>query len=179
MSVPYSRISTATVLLVGLAAGWSLSLVRPAPLRAGGDRRGETIMATGPVMVRYDEATKAPIPLDALYILNFREGRLLASLPTFRQSTSSTTIIESFAERDLAADFKIDLDGGFQPHFLMTTGSLGQYTGGWAPLYVIETTSNQVAVYRLETAGKSGHSKFDLVQLRSYAKSSAAKPASE
>ena len=67
-------------------------------------------MATGPVLVRYDEATKAPIPLDALYILDYKSGRLRASLPTFRQSTRSTTIIESFVERDLAADFKIDLD---------------------------------------------------------------------
>ena len=32
----------------------------------------------------------------------------------------------------------------------MTTGSLGPYTAGWAPLYVIETTSNQIGVYRLD-----------------------------
>ena len=67
-------------------------------------------MTTGPVLVRYDKATKAPIPLDAVYILDYKGGRLLASLPTFRQSTGSTTIIESFVERDLAADFKVDLD---------------------------------------------------------------------
>ena len=33
MSVAYSRISTAGVLLVGLIVGWSFSLIRPAPLR--------------------------------------------------------------------------------------------------------------------------------------------------
>jgi hypothetical protein len=62
----------------------------------------------------------------------------------------------------------------------MTTGSLGPFTAGWAPLYVIETTSNQLGVYRLniqESSGKSGRPKFELVQLRSYARSSVAKQA--
>ena len=108
-----SRVSTTTVLAVGLLAGWYLSLCRPAPVHAGaGDRLGETVMATGPVLVRYDDTAKGPIPLEALYILDYRLGRLFASLPTFRQSNSSTTVIDSFAERDLAADFKIDLDTG-------------------------------------------------------------------
>ena len=71
-----------------------------APLHAGGgDRLGETVVTTGPVLVRYDEATKAPIPLEALYILDYRRGRLLATVPTYRQSTASTTIIESFDSR--------------------------------------------------------------------------------
>ena len=120
------------------------------------------------MLVRYDEATESSIALDALYILDYQGGRLIASLPTFRQSTGTTTIIDSFVERDLAADFKLDLDTGPKPHFLMTTGSLGPFTAGWAPLYVIETTSNQLAVYRLhlqETSGKSSRPKFELVQL--------------
>jgi hypothetical protein len=172
MSVCYSRISRASLLLVGLIAGPFLALVRPAIVFADGvDRAGETIMATGPLLVRFDEATKAPIPLEALYILDYKNGRLRASVPTFRQTTRSTTIIESFVERDLAADFKIDLDRGPRPHFLMTTGSLGPYTAGWAPLYVIETTSNQIGVYRLDmqqTTGKSGRPKFELLQMQSF-----------
>jgi hypothetical protein len=176
MLVRNSRVSTAFVLLVGVIVGWSLSLLRPAPLRAGaGDRSGETILTTGPVLVRFDDATKSPIALDALYILDYKGGRLVASLPTFRQSTVSTTVIESFVERDLAADFKLDLDNGPKPHFLMTTGSLGPFTAGWAPLYVVETTSNQMGVYRIhlqESSGKSSRPKFELIQLRSYAKSS-------
>jgi hypothetical protein len=172
MITRYSRISTAAVLLTGLIGGWCLSLVRPVRLHAGGDRQGESILATGPVLVRYDEATKSPIALDALYILDYKAGRLLASLPTYRQSTSSTTIVESFVERDLVADFKLDLDTGARPRFMMTTGSLGPYTAGWAPLYVAETTTNQMAIYRIhlqETSGKSSRPKFELVQLKSYA----------
>jgi hypothetical protein len=181
MSVCDSRVSGVSPWLVGLIAGCFLSCVRPAMVFADGvDRAGETIMATGPLLVRYDEATKAPIPLEALYILDYKAGRLRASLPTFRQSTQSTTIIESFVERDLAADFKIDLDRGPRPHFLMTTGSLGPYTAGWAPLYVIETTSSQIGVYRLDsqkTTGKSGRPKLELLQMQAYDDSSAASKA--
>ena len=174
----YSRISTAFVLLVGVISGWSLSLVRPAPLHAGaGDRAGENIVTTGPVLMRYDDATKSPIPLDAVYILDYKGGRLVATVPTYRQSTGSTSVIESFVERDLAADFKLDLDTGRPPHFLMTTGSLGPFTGGWAPLYVVETTTNQIGVYRIhlqETTRKSSRSKFELIQIQSYAKAATA-----
>jgi hypothetical protein len=177
----YLRISTAVALLVGLMVGWGLSLSNARPLHAGaGDRFKETILTTGPVLVRYDEATKSSIALDAVYILDHKGGRLIASLPTYRQSTSSTTIIESFVERDLAADFKLDLDAGPAPHFMMTTGSLGPYTAGWAPLYVVETTSNQMGVYRIElqqTSGKSSRPKFELVQLKSFAETKIAKPA--
>jgi hypothetical protein len=178
----YSRISTAFVLLTGVIVGWSLSLLRPAPLHAGaGDRAGESIVTTGSLIVKYDKATESPSSLDAVYILDYKGGRLLATVPAFRQSTSSTTIIESFVERNLAADFKIDLDAGKPPHFLMTTGSLGPYTGGWAPLYVVETTTNQLAVYRIhyqESTGKSSRSKFEMVQLRSYAKQAGTSPSS-
>jgi hypothetical protein len=180
MNMRYSRISTAAVLLLGLTAGWSLSLFKAAPLHArAGDRLGETILTTGPVLMRYDEATKSSISLDAVYILDYKAGRLLASLPTYRQSTSSTTIIEAFVERDLVADFKLDLDTGRPPHFMMTTGSLGPYTAGWAPLYVIETNSNQMGVYRIQlqqTSAKSSRPKFELVQLKSYAETKIPKP---
>ena len=131
MIVPRSRIPTALALLMGMALGWALSSLRPAPLRAGaGDRSGESIVATGPVLVRYDEGAKAPIPLDAVYFLDYKGGRLLATIPTYQQSTSSTHIIDTFVERDLVADFKLDLDTGPRPRFLMTTGSLGPYSVG-------------------------------------------------
>jgi hypothetical protein len=181
MSMRYSRISTTFVFIVGLFAGWSLSLFRPAPARAGaGDRQGESVVTTGPVLVRYDKATESSIPLDAVYILDYKGGRLVASLPTFRQSAESTTIIESFVERDLAGDFKLDLDTGPSPHFMMTTGSLGPYMAGWAPLYVVETTSKQMGVYRIhiqETTGKSSRPKFELVQMKSYAEAKRLKAA--
>lgn len=181
MSKRYSRVSTAVVLLFGVVVGWSLSLFRPTPLNAGsGDRLGESIITTGPVLVRYDKATESSLPLDAIYVLDYKGGRLVASLPGYRQSSAGTTILESFVERDLAADFKLDLDTGPRPHFMMTTGSLGQFMAGWAPLYVVETTSKQMGVYRIqlqETTGKSSHPKFELLQIKSYADTTIPKPA--
>jgi hypothetical protein len=136
-------------------------------------------VATGPVIVRYDEGAKAPIPLDAVYLLDYKAGRLLATVPTYQQSASSTRIVDTFVERDLAADFNLDLDTGAAPHFLMTTGSLGPYTAGWAPLYVFETTTKQLGVFRIQiqqSTGKSSRPKFERVELRSYGKGGGSEP---
>ena len=87
----------------------------------------------------------------------------------FRQTVNSTRYLEPFAERDLVADFKIDLDNGPRPHFLMTTGHLGTFGMGWAPLFVFETTSGQVGVYRIQkqTVGLKYQLQFELLELRS------------
>jgi hypothetical protein len=177
-----SRISTGLVLGSGMLLGGILAASRPAVavLRASaGDRFGESIVLTGPVMVRYDEMARAPIPLDAVYFLDYKGARLLATIPRYQQSGRTTHLLHGFAERDLAADFKLDLDPGVAPHFLMTTGSIGQYSSGWAPLYVFETTTSQIAVYRMDgsvTAGPTAQPKFELIEVQSYAKAQAAAP---
>jgi hypothetical protein len=167
------QISTAVVLFLGVALGWAISSLRPAPLRAGtGDRSGRSIVATGPVLVQYD-GVKSPIPLDAVYVLDYETGRLLATVPTYQQSASSTHIIDAFVERDLVADFNLDLGSRTPPQFMMTPGSLGQYTAGWAPLYVFETTTKQLGVYRIQiqqSTARSSRPKFERVELRSYGK---------
>jgi len=154
--------------------GSLLASLRPTPIRASaGDRFDGSVVATGPVMVRFDEGTKSAIPTDALYYLDYEGGRLLATIPTYRQTTKSLSLIDAFDERDLVADFKVDLDTGPRPRFMMTTGSLGAYTGGWAPLYVFETTTKQLGIYRLQTqqtAGKPSKSRFELVEMRSLAR---------
>jgi hypothetical protein len=169
-----SRIATGMVLGAGILLGWLLAASRPAVLLAGaGDHSGESILATGPVLLKYDQATRAPIPLDALYFLDYKGARLLATIPSYRQTGRTTHILQGFAQRDLVADFKLDHYPGAAPHFLMTTGSLGQYSSGWAPLYVIETATNQVAVYRMDasvTAGSTARSRLELVELQSYTK---------
>jgi hypothetical protein len=180
--------------LVGVFAGWVLASLRPAPAHArggaisglettelrqvlallrAGTRGGESIVTTGPVFIRYDEAAKAPIPLEAVYVLDYRAGRLFATIPIFRQTAKSTEIIEKFVERDLVADFKLEQAPEPGPHFLMTTGTLGPYTSGWAPLYVFETTTRQVGVYRLQfqqSSAKSSRPRFELVEVLSYGK---------
>jgi hypothetical protein len=180
MISPHFRVPTALALLMGVFLGWGLSSFRPVPLRASaGDRSGEAIVATGPVQMQYDEAAKASIPVEALYFLDYKGGRLLGTVPSFRQTAVSTQLIDTFAERDLVADFKLDLDIGPRPHFLMTTGTLGAYSAGWAPLYVFETTSSQLAIYRMQmpqSLGTVARAKFDLFELRSYAKAGPANP---
>jgi hypothetical protein len=176
MIAPSARLRTALALLIGAALGWGFASLPPAPLRAGaGDRSGESIVATGPVIVRYDEGAKVSIPLEAVYLLDYKAGRLLATIPSYQQNPSSTHIIDTFVDRDLVADFKLDLDAGPRPRFLMTTGSLGPYTSGWAPLYVFETTTNQVGVYRIhlqQSSAKSSRPRFELVELRAYTQQS-------
>lgn len=165
------KIPRALVLVVGLGLGWGFdhlprsgSVVRA----SGGDRSGESILTSGPVMVGYNEGRKVQTPLDALYYLDYKAGRLLATIPSFQASIGAAKLIDTFAERDLVTDFRINLDTGPRPQFLMTTGSLGTYSEGWAPLYVFETTTKQVAVYKIEqhTAGVKTVPKFQLMEIR-------------
>jgi hypothetical protein len=173
MAVSQMRMPTVVTVLCGVAFGWCLASVRPTPLAASaGDHSGDYVVASGPVMVRFDEGTKSAIATDALYFLDWKGGRLLATIPTYRQTTKSLSLIDTFEERDLVADFKLDLDAAERPRFLMTTGSLGAYTEGWAPLYVFETTTKRVGTYRLQTqqtVGNPSRPRFELVELRSFA----------
>jgi hypothetical protein len=173
--MPHSRprLPNLTLLVLGLLLGWCLASLRPSPIRAsGGDRSGESIVATGPILVQYDQGNKVQIPLEALYLLDYKGGRLIGTVPSFHQTGSSSRYLGAFAERDLATDFKLDLDTGARPHFLMTTGALGTYSSGWAPLYVYETTTNQLGVYRIhqQSVGTKASTKLDLIELRSLAK---------
>jgi hypothetical protein len=169
-----SQLPAIVLLLVGIFTGWGLASLRTPPIYASaGDRAGESIVASGPVIVRWDETVKGALPTDALYFLDYKRGKLLATVPTFQQSTGSTRILEHFSERDLVADFKLDVDSGVRPKFAMTTASLGANNVGWAPLYVFETTTSQLAVYRMQiqqTIGKPIRPHFDLVELRKLAK---------
>jgi hypothetical protein len=172
MVLSFRRIPGMLLLVFGVLLGWTLANFRPAPLRAGGgDRSGESIVTTGPVMVKYDEGNKVQIPLEALYLLDYKGGRLMGTVPSLHQTVGATHYLGAFAERDLVADFKLDLDNGPRPHFLMTTGSLGNYSAGWAPLYVFETTTNQLGVYRIvqQSVGTASRARFELIELRSLA----------
>jgi hypothetical protein len=172
MVLSRARIPSVLLLVLGLLLGWGLATIRPAQLQAGGgDRSGESIVATGPVMIRYDEGNKVQVPLEALYFLDYKGGRLMGTIPSLHQTVGSSRYINAFAERDLVADFKLDLDNGPRPHFLMTTGALGIYGAGWSPLYVFETTSNQLAVYRIhqQSVGTSSSARFELMEMRSLA----------
>jgi hypothetical protein len=172
MTTARVRISTVAALLIGLFAGWLMGSIRPAPIHAGAaDRFGESILLTGPVITRIDEATKTAVPHDAVYLLDYKAGKLMATVPSVRQTGTTSQVMDAFVERDLVADFKLELGAGPRPHFLMTTGSLGSFNAGWSPLYVFETTTGQVAVYRMHvpyTIGTVTQPKFELLEVRPY-----------
>ena len=173
MHVARCRIPGIMLVVLGIFLGWALAMFRPAPLRAsGGDHSGESIVATGPIMIRYDEGSKVQVPLEALYILDYEAGRLFGTVPALRQSVRSSSYLGGIAERDLVADFKIDLENGRKPHFLMTTGSLGTYGGGWSPLYVYENSTNQIALYRIheQTVGMKVNTRLELLEIKSLAR---------
>lgn len=167
-----SRVRLTLVLGLGILLGWVGSSFRTRPLWAiAGDRAGECITATGPVLIQYDDSTKSSIPLEAVYFLDYKGGRLLATVPSIHLTSGRTQILGEFAERDLTADFQLNLSGGPRPRFAMTTGGLGRFSSGWAPLYVFETTTGQVGVYRMRIGqglGRTTASQFELVEMRSY-----------
>ena len=164
-------LSHALTLVVGLSVGSGLSAVRLPALRAsGGDHSGETVMACGPVATAYHAKLRVQVTPDALYYLDYRGGRLLASVPTPRQTAAGTRVLDDFAARDLVADFRIG--PGVVPHFLMTVGGLGISGDGWSPLYVVETATGQVAAYRVQAqaVGTSSRPRFDLLEVRPLAR---------
>ncbi len=163
------RVPHMLTLVAGLAIGWAMSGQRPLTVHAGGgDRYGDYAVATGTVAVQYDERSKIQSAQEAIYFLDYRGARLLATIPTYRQALNKTQVIESFTERDLAADFKLDVTNGPAPHFVMTAGSLGYYGNGWSPLFVFETTTKQVAVYKVQpqSVGTKSSAKFELLEVK-------------
>ncbi len=177
MTFPRPRVTGALMLTAGLVLGWALAGVKAPALHAtgSGDRSGESILAAGPVMVRYNDGLKVQMTQDALYYLDYKTGRLLATIPSYRQSAGTAKYLDAFAERDLVADFTIDLDHGPRPHCFMTTGALGIYSDGSAPLFVFESTTSQVAVYRVQqqTVGTITQPRFELIEIRSFARNTA------
>lgn len=153
-------------LCVGLLTGAWLARGPVDRLTANADRWGERAVATGPVSIEQN-AQKFPIAREAIYYLNYNQGLLLATVPVPRNFGSQTQVLNDFAERDLVKDF--ELPAGSRPHFLMTVGALGGATGeGWSPLYVFETESGQVAVYRVEATFSGGSTRpvFRLLEKR-------------
>lgn len=122
-----------TGIVLGLVGAWLISgSTRPA-FASGNDRFEDFILCTGPV------AITANVPTDGVWLLDYRTGKLLATL-----IDRGLGKIGGWAEVDLATEF------GIQPkqnvHFMMTTGSI---TNGQAALYIAETTTGRFGVYTM------------------------------
>lgn len=160
---------TGIAMVIGVVLGLGIAGMRtPRLLAHGGDRWGDTIVASGAIGMKYNPITKEQVVDEAIYYLNYATGKLLVSVPSMRQGAAGTRVVGEFAERNLVRDF--GLAPGTAPHFVMTTASLGSLGDGTAPLFVFETTTGQVAVYRVTTmiAMASGTLKptFELLEHR-------------
>lgn len=153
--------------LAWLAAGRGEPRVIAVPV--GQQAPDGAALATGPVSISYNDRTKLQINQDALYFLDYRAGKLYASIPEQKSTVNSSTLINAFVERDLVADFKIDANATASPQFLMTTGGIGSSGEDGAPLYIFETTTRQVAVYKLtsQSVGVITRPRFDLKEVKS------------
>jgi hypothetical protein len=148
MTPARTTVAKSFLLVVGMFLGWIIAGGRTPTLFAhGGDRRGESALLTGPISTEHNERLKVQITNDAIYYLNYSKGLLLTAVPSSQQTSAATNVLSEFAERDLVQDFQLSAQA--HPHFLMTTGTMGALSDGWAPLYVFETTTGQVGIYRV------------------------------
>ena len=153
-------------MLGGVLTGWLIGTSRLPRLGAvGSDRWNERVMVTGSVSVDRDQ--KGGVwTQEAVYILNKSTAQLLAAVPDYKKTVSTTQILSDFAERDLAKDF--GLTPGSNPHFLMTALDIGPQGQGWSPLLVVETESGQVLTYKVQAQTTQGSNRplFQLVDRR-------------
>jgi hypothetical protein len=176
-------------------SGWLVSTMGHVPVRAGDpapqapDSIADSVrklreaaelarcqVVSGPIAQVPHPASKALYPVDAVYYLDYRGARLLAAVPNTGSTlsdapSSSERLTTEFVERDLAADFQIP--PGVEPSFQMTVARMGFANGGWAPLYVFESATNQMACYRVkpEMAGTTNRTQIVLLERKTLGKS--------
>ena len=154
-------VSFGIVFVAGISTGWLLTGgASPKFLLANGaDRWGDRALTAGAISIESAGDDKHPIsiPQDALYYMNYSTGKLYATVPSLLQNAAGTHAQTDFSERDLLVDFAIK--PGVTPHFLMTTAGLGGRSLGWAPLFVIETETGQIATYKVEVQLKGSSSR--------------------
>jgi len=118
---------------LGVVGTWMLSASTRPVLAVGNDRFEDFILCTGPV------AITANVPTDGVWLLDYRTGKLLATL-----IDRGLGKIGGWAEVDLVSEF------GIKPkqavHFMMTTGTV---TKGQAALYIAETTTGRFGIYTM------------------------------
>lgn len=147
MNTPRVSWPVCAACLLGVVLGWTAGSSQPARLRAGNtDRWNDRIVTTGAISQVKDKQGNLTTQ-DAYYTLNYSNGMLLAAVPAYQQTGTNVRLLSDFAERDLVRDFGIQ--PGANPHFLMTTLSLGIQGETWEPLVVVETESGQIASYRV------------------------------
>ncbi len=130
---------------------------------------GEPIGVSGPLFIQQGtDGTQAP--LDVVYWLDGdRDARLHAAIPSVRRTSNEAQVLSGVGDRDLAADFK--LKPGSSPRFLLNCVALGAGMQGASALFVIETSTKQIAAYRpspRSAAGSNASAEIELIQIKPY-----------
>jgi hypothetical protein len=97
------------------------------------DRYEDYIMVTGPASITPN------IPMDGVWLLDYRSGKLLGTI-----IDRSTGRISGWAEVDLVSEFQLQPKQNV--HFMMTTGNI---SAGQAALYVAETNTGKFGIYTM------------------------------
>jgi hypothetical protein len=121
-------------------------------------------MVSAPMRTEQNQTSKMQFTLDAIYYLNYSNARLFAAFPNEKQTVNSRQFLTVWAERDLIADFQLKATDS--PHFVTTVGNTGGMSEGWSPLYVLETSTGQVAVYHAVQDLRTQGPKIELVEIR-------------
>ena len=120
----------------------------------------------------YDEAAKGPVALDAIYFLDYKGGRLLATVPSYRQTTTATRVLESFSDVTWSPTSSSNWTSGLVPasydHWLHRPRKrrLG-------PSLRFRDHDQPGGVYRMlmqTTIGDSARPRFELLEMRSFDK---------
>ncbi len=97
------------------------------------DRYEDYIMVTGPASITPN------IPMDGVWLLDYRSGKLLGTI-----IDRSSGRISGWAEVDLVSEFALQPKQNV--HFMMTTGNIST---GQAALYIAETNTGKFGVYTM------------------------------
>lgn len=101
---------------------------------ASNDRYSDYIMCTGAASIN------PRIPVDAVWLLDYRSGKLLGTIV----SRTTDGKVPGWAEVDLVSEFRIAPKTDV--HFMMTTGNVAL---GQAALYVCEVNTGKFGVYTI------------------------------
>lgn len=129
-------------LLTGIALGATgagLYLGGGRTAQAANDRYDDYVMCTGTVTSAVLGKAHMVSPLDGVWLLDYRTGKLLGTVIDRAQGK-----IVGWAELDLVNEFSVPPRQNV--HFLMTTGSVAY---NQSALYVAETTTGRFGVYTL------------------------------
>ena len=110
------------------------------------------------------------VTLDAVYWLesNAQESTLFTVIPEIRKTAEGSRSVGEVASRDLAADFKLKPE--VTPRFLVNTPHLEQPAMGMAALFVMETKTKQLGIYRVTPRATVQGAKpsLELLEVRPY-----------